>query len=276
MRFIIFILLLMLNLNISANSQFLQVMTYNIRYDTEKDGVNAWSKRKDKVSALIKKYNPDILGVQEALRNQLEYLSNSLDGYVYVGVGRDDGKEQGEYSAILFKKERFKINTKGTIWLSETPDVPGSKSWDAAITRVATWMKVLDRRLNREFLIVNTHFDHIGVEARKNSAKLIREKITEMRSGLPVILTGDFNFTRDQEPYKVLTDKGDTMLLDPAPSAPSGTFCSFEVNSIKCSPIDYIFHTPELKANKYKVITDNDGKYYPSDHLPVLVELGFN
>jgi endonuclease/exonuclease/phosphatase family metal-dependent hydrolase len=263
-------------LNISAHSQSLKVMTYNIRYDTEKDGVNAWSKRKQKVSDLIKKYNPDILGVQEALHNQLEDLTSSLDSYVYVGVGRDDGKEKGEYSAILFKKERFEVKSQGTFWLSETPDVPGSKSWDAAITRVATWMKVLDRNLNREFLMVNTHFDHIGVESRKNSAKLIRNKIIDMRDGLPVVLTGDFNFTPDKEPYNALTEGGDKMLLDSAPSSHPGTSCGFEVNSVKCNPIDYIFYTPELKANNYKVVTDNDGKYYPSDHLPVLVELSFN
>jgi endonuclease/exonuclease/phosphatase family metal-dependent hydrolase len=263
-------------LNISAQSQSLEVMTYNIRYDTENDGVNAWSKRTHKVSDLIKKYNPDILGVLEALHNQIEYLTTSLDGYASVGVGRDDGKEKGEYSAILFKKERFEVKSKGTFWLSETPDVPGSKSWDAAITRVATWMKVLDKKLNREFLMVNTHFDHIGVESRKNSAKLIRERIIDMRDGLPVVLTGDFNFTPDQEPYRALTEAGDKMLLDSAPSSHPGTSCGFEVNSIKCNAIDYIFYTPELKANNYKVITDNDGKYYPSDHLPVSVELSFN
>lgn len=273
MRFIIFLLSFMVTT--SVYSQSLNVMTYNIRLDTESDGVNEWSKRKDKVIGLIRKYNPDILGVQEALYNQLVYLDTEMAEYDYVGVGRDDGKEKGEYSAILFRKGRFEVNDSGTFWLSETPDVPGSKNWDAAITRVVTWMKVLDKKSNHEFLMVNTHFDHRGVEARKNSARLIREKIIEMRSGLPVVLTGDFNFTRDKDPYQVLTETGNITLLDTAPSSPPGTACGFEVNSKKCNAIDYIFHTPELKANKYKVITDNDGTYYPSDHLPVLVELSF-
>lgn len=269
------VLVFLLVLAVSSHGQSLKVMTYNIRYDTEKDGVNAWSKRKQKVFDLIKKYNPDVLGVQEALHGQLQDITNSVDGYTFIGVGRDDGKEKGEYSAILFRTERFDVKDKGTFWLSETPDVPGSKSWDAAITRLATWMKVYDKKSEREILIVNTHFDHIGVEARKNSAILIRKKIHEMRNGLPVILTGDFNCTRDQDPYKALIESGETMLLDPAPNNPPGTFCSFEVNSIDCNPIDYIFYTSELKASNYVVVTDNDGKYYPSDHLPVSVELSF-
>ncbi|HEX5167676.1 MAG TPA: endonuclease/exonuclease/phosphatase family protein [Cyclobacteriaceae bacterium] len=248
-------------------------MTYNIRLDSEKDGVNAWPNRKGKVFELIRKYDPDILGVQEALHHQLQDLIANLKDYSYVGVGRDDGKEAGEYSAILIRKDRFDIKEKGTFWLSETPEVPGSKSWDAAITRVASWAKLIDTNLHKEFLIANTHFDHIGKEARKNSAQLIKDKIGIIGKNLPTILTGDFNCTRKDPPYEVLMKPGGLKLIDPAPSPPPGTFCSFEVGSIECNPIDYIFFTPAWSASNYTVIKDNDGKYYPSDHLPVFAEL---
>ncbi len=272
---VLFLFAFLLMINHSMQGQSIKVMTYNIRLDTEKDGVNAWPKRKHKVFELIKKYDPDILGVQEALHHQLQDLVANLSGYTYVGVGRDDGKEAGEYSAILLKNEKFEIKDNGTFWLSETPDVPGSKSWDAAITRVASWAKLFDKKLSKEFLIVNTHFDHIGKEARRNSAQLIKDRITSIRESLPVVLTGDFNCTRNEPPYKVVMNSENLKLIDPAPSNPSGTFCSFEVGSMECNAIDYIFITPEWKATNYTVIKDNDGKYYPSDHLPVLVEVEF-
>jgi endonuclease/exonuclease/phosphatase family metal-dependent hydrolase len=250
----------------------LRVMTYNIRLDTDKDGINAWPIRKEKVFKLIKKYDPDILGIQEALHHQLNDLLTNLDGYDFVGVGRDDGKKAGEYSSILYKRGRFRVKDSGTFWLSETPDIPGSKSWDAAITRVASWAKLTDNT-SKEFLVVNTHFDHIGKEARKNSAELITRKIESLGKNLPIILTGDFNCTRSDAPYEVLMKSENLKLVDPAPSPAPGTFCSFEVNKMECNPIDYIFFTPDWKLNRYTVLQDNDGQYYPSDHLPVLVEL---
>lgn len=246
-------------------------MTYNIRYDNPNDGVNAWPNRKQKVFNLIKKHNPDIIGVQEALHHQLEDIIKNLPEYTYTGVGRDDGKEKGEYSAILYKKEEFDLKDKNTFWLSETPDVPGSKSWDAAITRVATWGKFFSKKLNTEILIVNTHFDHIGKEARKNSAVLIKEKMTTLAGTMPTILMGDFNCTREEPPYKALMEQPGLTIHDPAPSSPPGTFCDFPVGKIICNPIDYIFTTAHWRNLGYDVIQDNDGKHYPSDHLPVMI-----
>lgn len=248
-------------------------MTYNIRYDNPGDGINQWSSRKEKVYDLIRKYNPDLLGVQEALHHQLTDITGNITAYAYIGVGRDDGKEKGEYSAILYKKDRFDVLGKGTFWLSETPEVAGSKSWDAAITRVATWAKMRDKRSRREFFVINTHFDHIGREARAKSATLLKTKALDIGRGLPVIISGDFNCTRDELPYKTIMDKSSLTLIDPAPQDPPGTFCSFTVNSITCRPIDYVFHTAEWTASNYQVIQDNDGLYYPSDHLPVMVAL---
>jgi endonuclease/exonuclease/phosphatase family metal-dependent hydrolase len=273
MRISIALLLVTMMLSTSARAQTVKVMTYNIRYDAPSDGVNQWPKRTHKVYDLIKKYDPDLIGLQEVLHHQLTDLLQNLPAYEYIGVGRDDGKTKGEYSAILYKKDRFKANKKNTFWLSETPDVPGSKSWDAAITRVASWGTFKDLKSNKEFLMINTHFDHIGVEARKNSAALLKQKASEIAKDFPLIITGDFNCTRDDGPYKTIMDPKTMQLIDPAPKNPPGTFCSFKVNSIECKAIDYIFHTPEWKSNAYQVIDDNDGEYYPSDHLPVVVEL---
>lgn len=257
-----------------ASSQSFRVMTYNIRFDNPADGVNRWSARKQKVFDLIKKYDPDILGVQEALVHQITDITSATADYDYVGVGRDDGKQGGEFSAIIYRKSRFRVIESNTFWLSETPEVPGSKSWDAAITRVATWAIFEDISAGRRFLVINTHFDHIGKEARRRSAEIIKEKASQLATEIPLILTGDFNCTREEDPYQVLTNNELIELIDPA-SSPEGTFCSFEVNSIDCRAIDYIFLTNEWRADAYKVIRDNDGKYYPSDHLPVMLTVSY-
>lgn len=256
-----------------ASGQSLAVMTYNIRYATENDGVNAWSRRKEMVIELIRKNDPAILGLQEALLEQITDIVGVLKDYNYVGVGRDDGKTAGEFSPILFKKNQYEILEQHTFWLSETPEIPGSKNWDAAITRVATWAKMKERSSGKIFFVFNTHFDHIGKEARKMSADLLKSKAAEISKGAPVIITGDFNCTREEPPYKIMIDKKDVVLIDSAPANAPGTYCTFEVNSVPCVPIDYIFHTEQWTHKNFQVIGDNNGKYYPSDHLPVAAEL---
>jgi endonuclease/exonuclease/phosphatase family metal-dependent hydrolase len=266
------IIIFLLFADVCVSGQTIKIMTYNIRYDNPQDGVNAWPSRKDKVFDLLKKYDPDILGIQEALQHQISDIIVALPGYAFIGVGRDDGKAKGEYSAILYKKSKFSIIDQNTFWLSLTPGVPGSKSWDAAITRVATWAKIKDEKSGKEFLVLNTHFDHIGKEARKNSAEILRQRSTEFGS-IPIVVTGDFNCTRTEDPYQVMVRNDGVVLHDPAPRDAPGTFCNFAVNSMTCNPIDYIFHSGQWKSSDYKVITDNDGKHYPSDHLPVMVTL---
>jgi endonuclease/exonuclease/phosphatase family metal-dependent hydrolase len=263
------VLLLLIWIAQTAAAQTITIMTYNIRYDNPGDGVNTWSNRKGKVTDLIKKYDPDILGVQEALNNQLGDIVSVLTDYDFIGVGRDDGKTKGEYSAILYKKNRFDVLQQNTFWLSETPEVPGSKNWDAAITRVATWARFKDRQTQKEFLVINTHFDHIGREARKKSAELLKARAAAMHGNLPVIITGDFNCTPDEDPYKTMMNPAGLQLTDSAPNDHPGTACGFEVNPAKCKPIDYIFYSKPWIIEKYAVIYDNDGKYYPSDHVPV-------
>jgi endonuclease/exonuclease/phosphatase family metal-dependent hydrolase len=257
----------------ALQAQTIKVMTYNIRYDNPGDGPNQWGNRKDKVADVIKKYKPDIFGVQEALYHQLQDLSERLTDYEYFGVGRDDGKQKGEFSAIFVRKDRFKVLDKNTFWLSTTPDVPGSKDWDAAITRVATWAKLRDRQSKKDFVYMNTHFDHRGKEARKNSAMLLKQRAAELGKKYPLVITGDFNITREAPPYAIMMDPSPIKLLDPAPEGGIGTFCGFTVNARRCVGIDYIFSTTQWKSSGYQVISDNDGTYYPSDHLPVMVTL---
>jgi endonuclease/exonuclease/phosphatase family metal-dependent hydrolase len=261
-------------------SQPLKVMTYNLRFDTPNDGVNQWSKRIDKVNSLIKKYDADLIGVQEALKHQIGDILKELAQYGFVGVGRDDGKEKGEYSAILFKKERFEIVLQKTFWLSETPEVPGSKSWDAAITRIVTLVKFRDKKTKKEFFHLNTHFDHIGLSARKNSALLLHQLMVKegiSKDKIPVMVSGDFNSEPSEETYQIMITKNEVQLFDSRSiDSSTGTFCGFEVGAMPCKTIDYIFLSKEWSVKKYSVIQDNDGKYYPSDHLPVMVELMAN
>lgn len=254
-----------------AAAQSLKVMTYNIRLDVAVDGVNQWPNRKQKVFDLLRKYDPDIIGVQEALHHQLQDILRALPGYQSAGVGRDDGKEKGEFSAILYKTDRLALISQKTSWLSETPEIPGSKSWDAAITRVVTQAHFRDKKTKKEFVHFNTHFDHIGKEARLNSARMIRQMIDGRPRNLSALITGDFNAEPADPPYsEILLNK---VVMDTRPKeVVVGTFCNFEMNSQPCRLIDYIFHTKPWKVVKYEVIQDNDGKYYPSDHLPVLVE----
>jgi endonuclease/exonuclease/phosphatase family metal-dependent hydrolase len=255
-----------------ASAQSYKVMTYNIRFDNPGDGINSWPNRKEKVYALLKKYDPDILGVQEALNHQLKDITSNVSDYEWIGVGRDDGKEKGEYSAILYKKSKLEVREQKTLWLSETPDVPGSKSWDAAITRLVTWIRFKDKATGKSFQVFNTHFDHIGKEARKNSAGLVKKWIAEWsrKYNEEVIVTGDFNIERSEEPFAVMMK--DNVLNDAKPESNNeGTFCNFGLNSQPCRAIDYIFTTKEWMTTDYKVIQDNDGKNYPSDHLPVMV-----
>lgn len=285
MRFLIIIVLVLVANSLSVG-QTLNVMSYNLRLDTPDDGVNQWPKRKDKVVALITKYNPDIIGVQEALHHQLQDLIKMLPDYSYCGVGRDDGKEKGEYSAILFRNSRFGLLSTKTFWLSETMDVPGSKSWDAAITRVFTTARFFDRETKKEFVMVNTHFDHIGKLARLTSSHIIKGYLAGMEAGaninttddrieIPIIVSGDFNSEPTEEPYLNMVDEKmkDFILYDSRPAASTaGTYCGFKVGGMPCKTIDFIFHTQEWVVRNYQVVTDNDGVYYPSDHLPVVVD----
>lgn len=230
----------------------INVISYNIRLNVASDGVNAWPNRKDNVKALVKFHDADILCVQEALPEQFDALLENSN-FDVVGVGRDDGKRKGEFSAVYFDKTRFTKRDGGTFWLSETPDVP-SKGWDAALNRVCSWAKLYDKLNKKEFIVFNTHYDHIGVQARIESAKLIKKKIQEIAPTLPVILTGDLNVTPETEAIS--------------------TIKSF-LNSELKDKIDYIFVNKGFGVQKFAVLTDSKDQRYYSDHLPIFVKLFF-
>lgn len=257
----------------------LRVMSYNIRYDSPSDAEkgNGWEQRRDKIVRLVKHYDPDLLGVQEAMKHQLDYLLGQLEGYDYIGVGRDDGGEKGEYSAILFKKAKVKVVKSNTFWLSETPEKP-SKAWDAALPRIATWAEFETANDQQRFYYLNTHFDHVGTEARANSAKLILRQIEKLAGKAPVVVSGDFNVTPEAEPYEILTSglKDGRLVTTSAAYGPKGTFSGFELMADKDFPrIDYIF-VKNMEVQAYETISDFFNNKFPSDHLPVMAEVSFD
>jgi endonuclease/exonuclease/phosphatase family metal-dependent hydrolase len=250
------------------------IMTYNIRMNTPADGVNAWPYRKDKVVGLIRFHRADVLGVQEALPEQMKDLKASLPEFESYGVGRDDGKEAGESTAIFFRKSRFQRLDGGTFWLSETPGKPGL-GWDAKHNRTCTWLKFKDRATGRSFYHFNTHLDNVGKAAREESAKLLLQFMARTnKDNLPLVLTGDFNATKETPPIQklrtVLCDSRDKSLSEPY--GPRGTTDGFQVKE-KVRVIDYIFINQKVAVARHGVLSDSFGLFYPSDHLPVLAEV---
>lgn len=289
MRFFLFPILFFAFTPFSGAQKKLSVLTYNIRFDNPGDGEDAWPKRRDHLAAQLRFFAPEIFGIQEGLLRQLVYLNEQLPDYQRIGVGRDDGKEGGEFSALFFKKDRFKLLDSGTFWLSETPDVV-SKGWDAALPRVCTYVHLRDLRAKKNLWVFNTHFDHIGKTARKESAELILKKIREKNTGNePVIVMGDFNAEPSEAPIAVLLrELKDTRALSMEPSfGPEGTFNAFKFNEPVTRLIDYIFlggvwagdrspaeaARPPLKVLQHAVLSDSRNCHYPSDHLPVLARL---
>lgn len=270
--------LLLLTIAVKAQrkpADYLNVMSYNIRYNNTTDGEDAWPNRKDNVKALVKFHDADILCVQEALALQADQLLENTN-YEMVGVGRTDGKREGEFSAVFFDKTRFVKKDGGTFWLSDTPEKP-SRGWDAAIVRICTWVRLYDKWNKKEFMVFNTHYDHVGVQARIESAKLIKKKIQEIAPKLPVVLTGDLNVTPETEAIATIkTFLSDTKEISIEPAyGPEGTFNSFKWNAPLKEKIDYIFVNKGFKVQKFGVLSDSKNKRYPSDHLPIMARLFF-
>ena len=260
------------------SSQEVTVMTFNLRYSTPKDGENSWDNRKAFVAELIQYYQPNIFGVQEALHSQMRYLDEVLKGYTYVGVGRDDGKEKGEYAGIFYQKDQYQLLEGETFWLSEHPNEP-SVGWDASMERICTYAHFKEVSSGEQFWVFNTHFDHRGKEARAKSVDLILEWIQKKNTGTEaVILTGDLNLSPEEEPIKklakVMADSWEVSLNPPY--GPTGTFNGFDFNSPLKRRIDYIFVSREtVVVEKYRTIDDFKSFRYPSDHMPVLVHCRF-
>lgn len=261
-------------MSISAFSQQnseMRVASYNIRMDNPRDSLNAWPHRKENVKALIQYHDFDIIGTQEGFIHQLNDLLE-MPGFSFVGAGRDDGKTAGEHSAIFYKTDRFDLLDSGNFWLSETPDKPGL-GWDATCcNRIASWALFKDKKSKKEFYVFNVHFDHQGVLARKESGKLMVDKIQEIARDKPVICTGDFNSTPDTDQIiamSALLNDSYTVTKMP-PYGPVGTTNAFRFTAPMKNRIDYVFVSDDFIVSKYAVLTDAREQRYPSDHLPVV------
>jgi len=255
----------------------LKVLTLNVRVDLASDSLNNWQYRRDSIGALVRQEAFDLIGTQEVLQNQLADLLLRLPGYGYLGVGRSDGKTAGEYSAIFYRLERFSVDTSGNFWLSETPEVPGSRSWDAACERIVTWGILQDQLSGLKLALFNTHFDHKGQEARLRSAYLLMDWINQIAGQLPVILTGDFNGTPESEPIKIILASGrvrDSRQLSAQKVGPAWSFHGFgKVPIDKRELLDFIFVSPPFEVLEYHNVYAELGGTYYSDHNPVWVKL---
>ncbi len=258
-------------------AQQINIISYNIRFNNPGDGVNAWPNRSSQVAALLNFHQADIFGLQEALIGQIEDIHAQMPQMKWVGVGRDDGEKAGEFSPLFYNSEKFTALKSGGFWLSETPEKPGL-GWDAACNRVCSWLLLKENKSKKKFMVFNTHFDHMGVKARTESAKLILRKIKALNpSGFPVILTGDFNLTPEQEPISVITSElqDSRSITKQAAYGPTGTFNGFKFDSPLKDRIDYVFVSNSIEVKRYGVLTDSKDLRYPSDHLPVFVNLEF-
>ena len=298
------LLILLLFLAVTSISAQLLVGSYNIRYKNGGDSIkgNVWTKRCQVICDQVNFMSPDIFGAQEVLNGQLNDMLARLDGYDYIGVGRDDGKQAGEYAAIFYKTDRLRLLDEGNFWLNETPDRPGL-GWDAACIRICTWGRFSGQTATDDdaFYFFNLHMDHVGVTARREAAKLIVRKIIEIAHDAPVIVTGDFNVDQNDEIYGIFTTSGllkDSYLASRLRFAENGTFNSFDPDLYTESRIDHILVSPSARVDSYGVLTNsywipdkssadqlkghdapqqiNFSKYsrrLPSDHYPVFVRL---
>lgn len=291
---------------VSQLSAQMLVGSYNIRLKVSSDSVNGnvWGKRCQVMCDQLNFMSPDIFGTQEVLHVQLLDMLDRLDGYDYIGVGRDDGNTGGEYAAIFYKTDRLRLLDYGNFWLNETPDRPGL-GWDAACIRICTWGKFASQTATDDeaFYFFNLHMDHVGVVARREAAKLIVSKVREIAQGAPVIVTGDFNVDQNDEIYSIFTQSAllkDSYLASRIRFAENGTFNSFDTDLYTDSRIDHIFVSPSIGVDAYGILTnsywtpDNDSselmkghdapqeidftryvRRQPSDHYPVFVRINF-
>ena len=253
-------------------------MTFNIRLDLASDGENAWPMRKAIVAELLRHERPDIAGFQEVLLHQKRDLEAAMPGYAFYGVGRDDGKEAGEFAPLAWREDRFEALETGTFWLATDTEVPG-KGWDAGYPRTATWAVLKERTTGVTVRVLNTHFDNSGAEARLQSARLINGWVeSEPNETDGVIVMGDFNAGPSSPAYAALTSRrlSDTRAeSEQLLYGPAGTFTGFDILHAASEPIDHIFVAGEVRITSHATITQHWGGRLPSDHYPVVVDLKF-
>ena len=274
-RFFLFLVLIALFFafnSCSTTPESFNLMSYNIRLDVNSDGVNQWHNRREGIVSLIQEEKPDVFGIQEGLPHQVAYLTKQLEEYTLIGEGRDGGNN-GEYSAIYYKNKKLELINSETFWLSETPKKP-SIGWDAALNRIATVGVFTILNSDKKIVIYNSHFDHIGKEARENSVKLILKHIKEKKfSKDGIVVMGDFNAVPTDAPIELLSKNLDDSFNGSLVKKPAGTFNAFDIHNRLLKRIDYIF-TNNLEVLEYKHIHQKlPNGLWPSDHLPVFVTI---
>jgi endonuclease/exonuclease/phosphatase family metal-dependent hydrolase len=256
-----------------------KLMSYNIRYDITTSNASPWTERHNAIASQIKRFDADIVGMQEVLDHQRTQLLADLPGFASIGVGRDDGQKAGEYSPIFYKEERFRLLNSGTFWLSPTPDVP-SKGWDAALNRICTYAQFFDLESKESFWVFNTHFDHVGEVARMKSSELILQKMQEVTNGTrqAVIFCGDLNLNDDHSTITFLQSQMKDALLNSkqVKSDMNKTFNNFDLENEATKRIDYIFTNKKVTVLTFETIVERFGVSYPSDHFPIFVSWKFN
>lgn len=302
-KFFAWLIITVCALTVSAQEAMINVASYNIRQYNKQDSINGngWQVRCPILAQLIRFHEFDVFGTQEGFKHQLEDLKAALPGYDYTGVGREDGADAGEHSAIFYRTDLFTLVDHGDFWLSETPEKP-SIGWDAVLPRICSWARLRHNPTGKEFLFFNLHMDHIGKQARVESALLVQQKMNEFGSELPTFLTGDFNVDQTHQSYTALTTSGklkDSYCTAKLVYALNGTFNDYSTNDYSTSRIDHIFVSPNVKVDKYGVLTDTyrtpvDGAEArqpgsapeeisliphvartPSDHFPVMIRARF-
>jgi endonuclease/exonuclease/phosphatase family metal-dependent hydrolase len=252
----------------------LTVMSFNIRYGTAKDGENEWVRRRTMLFDLVREQDADVIGLQEALDFQIDEIVAAAPGYATIGVGRDDGRARGEFAAILFRKNRFRIAEAGTFWLSDTPTVPASKTWGNNITRICTWARLIDRD-GRGFYVFNVHLDHQSQPSRERSTQLLRDRV-DARSvaGEPVVVTGDFNVGEKNPALATLIGPFlDTFRVVRPEEKTAGTFSGFKLGNVEGDKIDYILVQPGTEVMSADIVRFSRDGRYPSDHFPVVARV---
>ncbi len=254
----------------------MNLMSYNIRYDITTSNASPWTERHTAIASQIKRFDVDIIGMQEVLVHQREQLLLDLPGYASVGVGRDDGINAGEFSPIFYKANRFQLLVSSTFWLSPTPEIP-SKGWDAALNRICTYAQFLDIQSKDTFWVFNTHFDHVGETARMKSAELILQKIKEVtkETNQAVIFCGDLNLNDDHPTitFLQLQLKDAFLVSKHLHSKMNRTFNNFDLTRTASKRIDYIFANEKVSVQSFETIVEPFGVSYPSDHFPILAKL---
>jgi endonuclease/exonuclease/phosphatase family metal-dependent hydrolase len=274
--FIVFVFIILTGCTGGSGKNSFKIITFNIRYDNPYDSINAWPERAQAVCNFIINEKPDIVGIQEVLYHQYEFLDSALTGYVSAGAGRDDGVKAGEMNPVFFKKSKFDMVRTLTFWLSDTPEIPGSKGWGASLPRIVTWMELAEKNSHKHFFCFNTHFAHDSDSARIMSSTILLKEIELIAKDSPFILTGDFNMFPGSESYAILTGPAESVPLlrdsyiisGKKPSGPDYTFNGFS-DKPGSGRIDYIFVREGMKVLDHSTIIKKERGIYISDHWPV-------